>query len=134
MVWHSIMENSGKCFLISFFLIICTFLFAAKDSLCRRPVEESGDGSESSLKLNPEPWDEVFLWPKSSFHTSESHPWKSLTYCRPLRSSLYCLLCFTWNRQHLHCNRCVFNLYCGQNLTVCSVVIQCRIIELYLAF
>uniref|UniRef100_A0A3Q2EHD5 Tumor necrosis factor receptor superfamily member 4-like n=1 Tax=Cyprinodon variegatus TaxID=28743 RepID=A0A3Q2EHD5_CYPVA len=26
-----------------------------KDSLCRRPVEESGDGSESSLKLNPEP-------------------------------------------------------------------------------
>ncbi|MED6290174.1 hypothetical protein CHARACLAT_010377 [Characodon lateralis] len=25
-----------------------------KDSLCRRPVEESGDGSESSLKLNPE--------------------------------------------------------------------------------
>ncbi|KAM4740154.1 uncharacterized protein FYW61_001963 [Anableps anableps] len=25
------------------------------DSLCRRPVEESGDGSESSLKLNPEP-------------------------------------------------------------------------------
>ncbi|XP_014881880.1 tumor necrosis factor receptor superfamily member 4 [Poecilia latipinna] len=27
----------------------------SKDSLCRRPVEESGDSSESSLKLNPEP-------------------------------------------------------------------------------
>ncbi|XP_071351365.1 tumor necrosis factor receptor superfamily member 1B isoform X2 [Trachinotus anak] len=27
----------------------------SKDSLCRRPVEESGDGSLSSLKLNPEP-------------------------------------------------------------------------------
>ncbi|XP_012728736.2 tumor necrosis factor receptor superfamily member 4 [Fundulus heteroclitus] len=26
-----------------------------KDSLCRRPVEESGDSSESSLKLYPEP-------------------------------------------------------------------------------
>uniref|UniRef100_A0A3P9N910 Tumor necrosis factor receptor superfamily member 4 n=1 Tax=Poecilia reticulata TaxID=8081 RepID=A0A3P9N910_POERE len=32
-----------------------TFPAFSKDSLCRRPVEESGDGSESSLKLNPEP-------------------------------------------------------------------------------
>lgn len=29
--------------------------------MCRRPVEEIGDGSLSSLKLNPEPWGETLL-------------------------------------------------------------------------
>ncbi|KAM4582575.1 tumor necrosis factor receptor superfamily member 4-like [Fundulus diaphanus] len=35
--------------------VICNEELNAKDSLCRRPVEESGDSSESSLKLYLEP-------------------------------------------------------------------------------